>query len=410
MSGFNPGDIIVAELKVGIYDFTKSFLTFDIYESIYTPGIVANITILDVGDYLGDQKLSGGEPVNISFQPPGGKMAEYKFVVNKVKNASSPPGQHAKSYVVEAVSEEVMNAKDKYVTKVYDNKMFSEMVQDVFKEFIKSKKKLEVEETKGMQKYNVPLQKPYHAIDMIRRRSISPDNKSSSYIFFENQDGFHFTTIEKLFKDKKIVKTLVQDAATGRDFFSSKGGNIIALKAPQQMDVAKSTSSGSIKSEFNTFNMFTLDYKKKKKDKPENDTSKGAGIDARLKNDYISKHQDEPGYVAVLPVSNERRVGLGGKSNVPERTPEQVAYADALASSVMKLSVFGDTAFKAGHMVTANIQKKTDTTKPQSADFNLSGDFLISAVRHMCQAPATRPRYICALECIKGKYEEDVNT
>ena len=409
MAAFNPGDIIVNQLIVGKFNFTQSFISFDIYESIYTPGMVINLTILDPADYLGRQKLSGGEDIIISFNHPGGSEAEYKFIVNSIKGITSPAGQRAKSYVIEGMSKEIAYSKDKYVSKVYDNKQFSHMVQDVFKEFLKSDKKLNVEETQGMQKYVVQRQKPFAAIDAIRRRSVSPTSKSSTYVFFENQDGYHFITLEKIFKDRKIVKTLIQDAATGANFFSSKGGNIIALEIPQQMNIARSTAAGALNSEYNTFNMFTLDYKRKQNNKKPEDGANSKGVDNRIKKDYTSRHDSEPGFVAVMPVSNEKKVGLGGKSFIPEQTPVQKAYADSLASSTLKMSVPGDVRLKAGSMVTADLITKSDSTSPQERDYALSGDFLVSAVKHSCRPPGVRPRYVCALECVKGSYENGVN-
>jgi hypothetical protein len=408
MSAYNQGDILVAELKVANFDFKYSFISFDVYESIFTPGILANITILDTGDYIGQQKLSGGEPVTIVFKPPGGEMVEYKMIINKVKKMEATPSQRAKSYVIEAGSEEIFNSKDKYVTKSYENKQFSQMVEDIFKEYLKSDKKLNVEETKGLQKYIVPSQKPYAAIDMIRRRSVSSQNESSTYMFFENSEGFHFTTLEKIIRDKKIVRTLVQDNTTGANFLTAKANNILQLKVPQQMDLAKSTSSGVMKSSFKTFNMFTLDYKEKDVTKPEDGTSKPGK--ERIKSSYENKHKDEPGLISVMPVANEKDVGLGGKSYIPEQTPKQRAYADALASGVMKMTVVGDTIYKAGTMITAQITKKMDTTTNPGLDYALTGDMIISAVRHKINPPGVRPRYVTVLECLKASYNEDVNS
>lgn len=408
MSAYNPGDILVAELKVAGFDFKFSFVSFDVFESIFTPGILANITLLDTGDYIGQQKIAGGEPVTIVFKPPGGEMVEYKMVVNKVKKMEAAPSQKSKSYVIEAGSEEIFNAKDKYISKSYDKKQFSQMVEDIFKEYLKSNKKLNVEETKGMQRYIVANQRPYAAIDMIRRRSVSSQNESSSFMFYENSDGFHFTTIEKIIREKKIVRTLVQDNTTGSDFLNAKANNILQLKVPQQMDLAKSTSSGVMKSSFRTFNIFTLDYKEKDVDKPEEGTNK-PGKD-RIKSSYENKHKDQPGLISVMPVANEKDVGLGGKSYIPEQTPKQRAYADALASGVMRMTVVGDTVYKAGAMITAQITKKLDTTTHPGLDYALTGDMIISAVRHKINPPGVRPRYVSVLECLKASYNEDVNS
>lgn len=409
MTAYNPGDILVNSLIVNKLNYTKNFISFDIYETIYRPGMVLKLTILDPADYLGQQKLSGGEKIGMSFNHPGGSAADYEFIVNRVENISSPPGQKAKSYTIEAISEEIFNSRDKYVSKSYDNKQFSQMVEDVFKEFLKSKKKLNIEETKGMQKYVVQRKRPYEAIDEMRKRSVSSSNKSSTYIFFENQKGFHFTTMEKIFKDRNIVKRLVQDSTVGANFLAAKGNNIIAVNIPHQNDLAKSTSAGVMNSEFNTFNFFTLDYNRKQNIKKPEDEAKDKGVDNRIKSDYVTKHDSEPGRISVLPTSNEKKVGLGGKSHIPEATPTQIAYADALASSVLKMMVFGDSRLVAGSMIEANLITQSDSTSPQTASSFLSGDFLITAVRHMCRDMNTRPRYVCALECVKGSYERGVN-
>jgi hypothetical protein len=162
-------------------------------------------------------------------------------------------------------------------------------------------------------------------------------------------------------------------------------------------------------SEFNTFNFFTLDYKRKQNIKKPEDEAKDKGVDNRIKSDYISKHDSEPGRISVLPTSNEKKVGLGGKSHIPEATPTQIAYDDALASSVLKMLVYGDSRLIAGSMIEANLITQSDSTSPQTASSFLSGDFLITAVRHMCRDMNTRPRYVCALECVKGSYERGVN-
>jgi hypothetical protein len=405
MSGHNLGDVEVIELSIKGSSFEKNFVSIDIYESVFTPGIVANITINDADDFINNQKIAGGEEVSIAFRPPGMDTAEYKFIVNSIKDTSSPPGQHSKSYVVECVSEEVANARDKYVSKQYDNKQFSAMVDDIFKEFIKSQKKLDIEETKGMQKYLVPTQKPFQAIDMIRRRSVSPDNQSSSYVFFENRDGYVFKTIEKIFKDKNIVKTLVQDSAVGQDFLESKYNNILAVTKPQQMSITQSTSSGVHKAKYNTFNWQTGEYKQKEVETPEKSAKKG-GSGERIPTSYESKHKDQFALQTVAPVNNERKVGLGGKSYIPEASPVQRAYADSLASSAVRMSVYGDPTLKAGVMITANLTKKDQNTTAPGIDSTLSGDFLISGLRHMIKPPGIRPRYTCEMELVKGSYEE----
>ena len=409
MTAYNPGDIQVTELTIKGTDFKESFVSFDVYESIFAPGIIANITINDANDFIGNAKLAGGEDVNLTFQNPGGKQAEYKFVVNGVKDSSSPPGQKSKSYVIECVSKEAFEARSKYISKKYDNKQYDAMVKNIFEEFLKSQKKLDVEETKGLVKHVIPNQKPYHAIDMIRRRSISPENKSSSYVFFENRDGFFFKTIEQIFKDKNIVKTLVQDAAAGSDFFGAKGNNILSVQIPKQSGMSETIAAGNMNQDYRKFNFQTLTYKSTNVKNPDKGTSKG-GSGERVPSSVKDKYGDQPSKISVTPTNNHRDLGQGSNPNIAEQTPAQRAYAESLASSTIKLKAIGDTDLKAGVMITANLlDKQQDTTAP-GLDKALSGDFVISALRHMVSPPGTRPRYTCVMEIVKGSYNEDFSS
>jgi hypothetical protein len=151
-----------------------------------------------------------------------------------------------------------------------------------------------------------------------------------------------------------------------------------------------------------------LDYKKKDIDDPEKGTAKPGKN--RIKSSYESKHKEKPGLISVLPVANEKKVGLGGKSYIPEQTPKQRAYADALASGSIRMTVVGDTIYKAGVMVTAQIIKKADTTVHPGLDYAITGDMLVTAVHHQVGKPAERPRYVSILECMKASYNEDVNS
>ena len=413
MTAYNPGDIIVSELTVTSHsgqaiDYTKSFVSFDIYESIFAPGIIAYITVSDAKDNVGDAKIAGGEQVSIAFSSPGQQPAQYKLLVNSVKDGSAPPGQHSKSYRYECVSEEAFNARDKYVSKKYDNKNYSEMIQDIFKNFIKSSKKLDVEDTKGMFKHVVPNQKPYHAIDYIRRRCVSPENKSSSYVFFENRDGFFFKTIEQIFKDKNIIKTYVQDATTGADFMKAKGNNILAVEVPQQGSMSQTIASGNMKQAQRTYNFQTLNYTQNNdvQNPAAGTKTSGAGPDSRVPQKMKDAHNSEPNKISIVPTNNEKQLGSGSNPNIASTSPTQMAYAEALGSSVVKMSIYGDSDLKAGVMITANLLQKLDQTTTPGTDKSQSGDFLISALRHKVKDQGSRPRYTCEMELVKGGNEE----
>ena len=55
--GYNPGDIIIDSFSVssqrGSLNLATSFISASIFESIFTPGIIGDISVLDTDDQLG---------------------------------------------------------------------------------------------------------------------------------------------------------------------------------------------------------------------------------------------------------------------------------------------------------------------------------------------------------------------
>ena len=88
MTGFSPGDLTVKKFTIssdrGSLDLAKSFVSASIYESIFTPGIIVDITVLDTDDQIGQLKISGDEKVDITFEVPGGSSASYKLGISNL--------------------------------------------------------------------------------------------------------------------------------------------------------------------------------------------------------------------------------------------------------------------------------------------------------------------------------------
>ena len=174
------------------------------------------------------------------------------------------------------------------------------------------------------------------------------------------------------------------------------------------MSTSKTINQGYFNQSYRTFNFQTNEYKQKDNIKdPDKGTTKG-GSGERAPAALKSLHSDEANKISVLPVNNHKDIGLNRKSGIPEQSPTQIAYADSVGSSKVNLTAVGDSALKAGGMVTANLLKKVSTSTLPTIDSTLSGDFLIFNCRHKISAPGTRPRYTCEMQLVKGAYGESV--
>lgn len=405
--GYNPGDIFVDALSVsgdsGSLNLAKSFVSASVYESIFTPGITADIKVFDTDDSLGQLKLSGGEEVLFSFRSPGGTPANYKFALESIDEIKSEGSQKSKSYMLKCVSEETLHAKTNVVQKSY-NKPLADMVQDIHKNYMKSEKPIEVEDTKGTQNVIVPNMNPYSAVDMLRKRGVSTENKSSSYLFFETRNGsdptFKFVTLEKLFQQGS-VKDFQQSDAINSSIYNRTDNNILSYEVPQQFSALDRIKTGG-KRRVTTFDFRTHDFKFDDKT-PDPTSFNTGGKTGYNSGSFIQKYIDSAKIPpqSFIPVDTSQR----GVTNIPETTADQQSYIATMMQNAIKLTVYGDAILTAGVVINANIPNKVSTTGPVDADPLLSGKFLVSRINHEIKTADKRPRYVCNMEIIKGNME-----
>jgi len=413
MDSVSPGDIAVTTFTIssdrGSLDLTSSFSSASIYESIFTPGIVADITVLDTDDLLGKMKLFGDESVTINFTTPGGTTANYKLAVHKLEEVKTVTSSlKSKSYVIKLVSEESHYAKNNYVQKNF-NTQISSMVKTIVKDYLHSSKKVDAEDTKGTQKILISHQNPYKAIDMVRRRAISSENKSSLFVFFETRSGsdqiFKFSTIEKLFKGS-AVKSFKQSDAVSTDISNKFDNQIIALEVPTQFNASDRIATGG-EVKVSRFNFQTHQYISEKKTPKLTDYTSGGSGDPNSST-FTSKYRQagagaNPNLLLIGEDTSKR-----ANTHIPTNTADQQAYIASLMQNSVKMRVPGDLNIKAGDVINADIPNKKSTTDNSANDPILSGKFLVSRIHHEIGPKGETPRYTCVIECLKGNTEQGV--
>lgn len=400
-NSYQPGDFVINSMSIAGKAITSGFISASIYESIFMPCVVAEINVRDSDDALfGNLNLSGGEPFVISFSVPGGQRVTYNMLVNKPEDAE--PGISYKSKTIKLIctSQETFYASggvsvQGYIQKSYQQKLISDIVKDVLTSYLNTTKKINLEPTKGPQNLLAQNEKCWEFIDRIRRRAASSTNQSSSYVFFENQNGFNFVTIESMFKGSPL-KNFVVDNTVGADMTKLTDTNIFAYELPHVFNAVDRISRGTISSRTSTFNFETNEYNQNTASKPgASDTSGGKGT--WNNNSFNNKFGKYPGRSSVLPYDNRNPI-----TNIPESTPNQLSYSGELMQNLIKLRVFGDPKLYAGGLIYAAIPSQTSTTGSQTGDRDVGGNMVIASLRHMITPEGERPRYSCVLECLKG--------
>lgn len=405
------GDVRVEKLVLtsprGSLTLTTSFLSASIYESIFTPGIVCDITILDSQDIVGNLRLLGDELIEFNMISPSDARANYKFALYERGEGQQLANQRAKTYVLKCVSIEAMYAQNEYVQKGYENVLNSEIIEDIVKTYLHTNKRIITEQTRGPQMLPVSNLSPYKAINLVKSRSTSIENKSSSFVFFETRDGedqiFKFVTIENLFATN-IVKSFLQSSAININALSpDQDRNILSYQAPVALSALDRISYGG-PTRVTTFNFTTWEYNIRDdhaSDTVFKDGGDGGGTDvsSTFRNRYLNPKIPPQ---VFIPVDNSQRP----VTYIPEGAPGLQAYIALLLQNALKIRVPGDFVLAPGVMINCTFPNNSATTGNIKEDTMLSGKFLVSRIHHKIGLVAEKPRYTCIVECLKGRYKE----
>lgn len=406
---YRIGDVEISELIIyserGSTRLLNSLVSMSIYESIFTPGMVCDIKVIDMNDQLGQLRFVGDELVYLEMYVLGSQRAVYNFALHNLSGLENVGAQKGKMYMLQCVSEEAMYAKTNFVQKSY-NQLCSEMVEDIHTAYLKSTKPIIVEPTSAPQRIIIPHKNPYQAIDLIKRRSVSAENDASLYMFFENrtneQQTFNFVTIEKMFTGEPVKDFQMSDAININSL-ARGDDNIIAFRIPDQFNSTDRIAHGGPR-RVTTFNFTTWEFANQNiqtNDASYIDGGSGTMNSATFRSRYFNA--DIPPQ-ALIPVDISQRP----TTFIPEATPDLQAYTASMLQNSIRIKVIGDTILTAGVMINCQLPNKQSFTSPPTEDLLITGKFLITRIHHRISEVVDRPRYTCVIEAVKGRYEEGV--
>lgn len=179
-------------------DISGLISEIEYFESIFDATVYGTAIILDTSDVFKDARMVGEEFLELSFITPAlDAKVEKKFFIFKVESVNYNDSQDASVFQIHFTSEEHVVNSYKSVSKAYSGP-YSDTVRDILVNSLGSTKTIKLEDTKGNQPVVIPNLSPIGAIMFCKSRACSIENPSSSYLFYENADGFNFVTAEYL--------------------------------------------------------------------------------------------------------------------------------------------------------------------------------------------------------------------
>lgn len=406
---YELGDVELVDFKLyaqgGTVDLRGQAISISIFEDIFQPTLFCEIIVVDAINLVKLFKLKGEEKVKISFFTKGNsKITNYEMVVYAVQGVAVPNNNKVSTYTMRCTSlEHYVNS----VTNVerYYKDSCSSIVSSILNSYLNSDKKLNAEATKGIIPVAMPSTSPLKAIDYIRQKSVSASFPTGGFfVFFENQDGFHFRSVEGLFRDgvSKIgnkVFTYATDTQTDMAREMKAWRNLTRYEHLQKMDTISKLVAGTFSNNVKTWDIFTKDvvdllYSFSSKGKDIINSGGTPSASAPNMNSFISNLSKEAGVKYLMPIDSDRFYDY-----IPDYRGSQSAYEALFNQNIVRCMARGDNLLKAGDVVTLNIPDTAGFTDNVQYDKVYTGNYLITRLRHIIHINKDNIKHDVTFDC-----------
>lgn len=226
-------------------DVTPIMDGFEICEDIFSSVIYGSLQITETVDLVHNFPLIGEERIRIKYKTDDKifDSVQLEAYVYEISGSDSI-NDTTNNYQLFFCSEEMIINRCILISQSFKNLTPSEVVQKVLKDSLQTSKKIEVDDTFGIQTYIAPNIYPFEIVASMSARARAksfPDG--SGFTFWETRDGFKFKTIESLFSQDPVKYTFApagQFQKKAEDTFYS----ITGIKVDQNFNVLDNIISG----------------------------------------------------------------------------------------------------------------------------------------------------------------------
>lgn len=414
------GDIGIDKLSIQSVDGTEfsiinQIVAIQIFEDLFSPFITGSIIIKDSMDLINTVPIIGQELLNIDISTPslkdkGGRI-NTQFFMYRIKNREYL-GDKTVMFELDFISKEAIVDSNTKLSKRYKGKISdiaATIMSDQEVQFDNSKKVL-IEETYNDTVYISNYWSPIKNMNYLASQAINKD-KSPSYIFFENRDGFNFVTLNSLVTSPTVVQEFNYNS------FTRQITRINALRAIE-MDF-KRVHTISVRDGVNTLNrihdgfmgslLITTDITTKTYNEQYHNALVGFTAAKHL-NQYplvSSKFPISPGAkIIVEPKAAQTFIGYQDFTNT-DILQQRLYEIHEKNDFVLNIVVAGRLDYTVGQLVKLDTVKVRPIKKSESNDEikdNIySGQYIITAINHYI----TRKSHECNMEIAKDSYIKD---
>lgn len=407
MSEFNllqPTDFRINNLslvtKAGKISLQDVYEEINIHESMLAPCISGSIVINDAIGLSSKLLLDGTEILLIDIDKGDGlfrmkrAFRVYRQTDRRVINQTS------ESYVLRFASEEIILSEQQLLTECYKG-----TYTDITKKILTNKLKVapqnlsgKFERSYGVNDLIIPHLKPFDALNWCAKRAV--DSKGQpSFMFFENVEGYNFTTLSNIMKSPAIFNVNFDIKNLPGDNMKEELVGARDMEVMTQFDFIKSTQAGVYAGTFVGIDPLTRQIKVETKTIDNvygttNHANKNPLLPVETNKFGKTNYQMTDSRVVYYLTTGLRPRSSFIKENEPESlqvddTPQKFAYArkalmQNFVSQRIKLVLPGNFTVSPGRTLNLEVPTRSINVKgDNNYDSTLKGKYAILSTRHI---------------------------
>jgi hypothetical protein len=377
---FSPKNNISIDVS-GIYE------ELNIHDSVLFNTISGNIFIVDAVGSLKGFDFDGSESLILELTKEG-DLYPFKGTF-KIHSQSDKKmvSLASTSYRLNFISNEYIDSIKTKVIQHYSD-TYSNIVKLILKDFLNvptEKLKGTIESSRGIRSVIIPTLAPLEAITWCSKRALDTNDKPT-FLFFENFDGYNFTSISNIFNQTPLAninfspKNVIDNF--GSDFLGVRDYEVI-----DQYDFVQSVKAGQYAKTYRGYDIARRTFVELKSDSfndqigitPANPNKNRTPIGMNLDKAFLS--QVVSYFYNSKPKGNEER---------PEKwLLQRESILRNLFAKKIRIEMSGNYTYTSGKLLNVFMPKFSvvvDNDKENGLDSNLYGKYLIVATRHMMTA------------------------
>ncbi len=264
-----PGSIDIFNLRSNVnndtVDISAGVVEYNYYESVLSNTISATATVVETGNNsesgkngtLDSLPIRGGERARIKVSDNQGGTLDVPLYVNRARDAI--PGTQQDFYILDFASQEYFANTQTRVTKRYEGKI-SDHISSILGDVLPVSGEVDVDETSLEYNFIGNDRKPFYVCTWLASKSVPAQGVggAAGFLFFQTRDGFHFKSIDNLFRGSSVKKFNFNN--TG-DKVAGNDANVLNYTIESDTELHQNLTLGTYNNKSIFFDFLSMNYK-----------------------------------------------------------------------------------------------------------------------------------------------------